>query len=59
MRCQIFNSITKQVYNNLCNLKNPNERCAKIFEIAKESVGAHVKMKAFYSRFPASSDEYG
>lgn len=45
-------SITKQVYNYLCNLKNPKEKCADILEIAKESVGAHVRMKAFYPDFP-------
>lgn len=45
-------SITEQVYNYLCHLKDSKQKCTEILEIAKESVGAHVKMKAFYPDYP-------
>lgn len=45
-------SITEEVYNYLCNLKHSEKKCTEILETAKESVGAHVKMKAFYPDYP-------
>mmetsp|Transcript_2990 Transcript_2990/g.2910 ORF Transcript_2990/g.2910 Transcript_2990/m.2910 type:complete len:509 (-) Transcript_2990:640-2166(-) len=45
-------SITEEVYNYLCNLKHSKEMCIEILELAKESVGAHMKMKAFYPDYP-------
>lgn len=46
--------VTKELYQYLSSLDEAKsvEMCKKILSIAKESVGSHVAMKAFYPNFP-------
>lgn len=46
--------ITKELYQYLSSLDEATsvEVCQKVLSLAKESVGAHVAMKAFYPNFP-------
>lgn len=46
--------VTKELYQYLSSLDESTsvEVCKKVLSLAKESVGAHVAMKAFYPNFP-------
>lgn len=46
--------VTKELYQYLSSLDEATsvEVCQKVLSLAKESVGAHVAMKAFYPNFP-------
>lgn len=46
--------VTKELYQYLSSLNEATsvEVCQKVLSLAKESVGAHVAMKAFYPNFP-------